>query len=296
MMIASALMLASSSLARAQWLTHTPDNSQPTGIATTATFPASGPAGTVQTSISILTDGFNNGVPGISPNPFTNVTSTFNSYFSLNSGSPGTFDFLSLQSNDTWDFYLVRMNFSGLAGGVLPAGSVIAFLDVDNNEGVQSLTGYDQNGAAYGGAWLQQYIGTGTPPAAFDYENPDGGVNMSLAAPVFLTGGAYDITAQALGDQNSAFQGFTTTQNLKSLSFFYHTSTGSPVLQFNSYGIAIKAVPEPSAYMLFLASACLFAVSAFFIRGARIKEIRSTLQMESRHGFFVRQHFNKNKR
>jgi hypothetical protein len=157
---------------------------------------------------------------------------------------------LNLQSNDTWDFYLVRMNFSGLSGGVLPAGSVIAFLDVDNSEGVQSLTGYDQNGVAYGGAWLQQFNGTGTPPAAFDYENPDGGVNTALAAPVFLTGGSYDINAQALGNQDSAFQGFTTTQNLKSLSFFYHTSTGSPVLQFNSYGIAIEAVPEPSAYML----------------------------------------------
>ena len=54
LLIPLAFGLASILNSQAQWLTHTPDNAQPPGIATNAMFP-SGLSGTVTTSVSILT-------------------------------------------------------------------------------------------------------------------------------------------------------------------------------------------------------------------------------------------------
>lgn len=257
------LALASIANVRAQWLTHTPDNSQPPGMATNASFPF-GLTGNVTTSINIFSDGFNNGVPGVTPNPFTNVTSTFLSYYSTNPGN--TFDFLNVSSNDTRDVFLVTMDFSNLAGGVLPAGSTIAFLDVDNNEDVFELSGFAQGGLVgqYNNSWLSQFNGIGgTPPAVFDYDNASGGTG-GVAATSFYNGfGGYALVGDA-SNQDSAFQGFTTTQPLGSLSFIYNVTdpTGGPTLIFDTYGVAIKAVPEPSTFALALLGGGLVAFAA----------------------------------
>lgn len=248
--ISLVLLLAAAPFAGAQWLTHTPDNSQPPGIATTGAFPTGGPGGYTTATVNILSDGAGNGVPGISPNPFTNVTSTFLSYYSLN--SPGnTFDYLNVASNDTRDVFVVTIDFTHLAGGVLPAGSTVAFLDVDNYENVAELTGYGVGGGQYAANWLQQFNGIGTPPAAFDYDNTGGnGIGANVATFLNLTS-VYALQGDP-SNQDSAFQGFTTTKALTAMSFIYDVTdpTGGPSLINDSYGLAIRAVPEPSAYLL----------------------------------------------
>lgn len=236
-----ASLLGSAPGARAQWLTHT---TTIPGTNTNAVFPAGGPSGFATASVTPFRDGFGNGIPGISPNPFTNVTTAFTNFCPLNPG--GTFDFLNVTSNDTGDVFLVTFNFSNLAGGVLPAGSTIAFLDVDNNENVLELSGFDQSGNQFGGPWLNQFNGF-PAPAAFDYDNAGGGVTLGQSATVGLSGGFYSLTGDP-SNQDSAFQGFTTTQPLGSLTFIYSVSdpSGGATLAFDSYGIAIKAVPEPA--------------------------------------------------
>ena len=239
--------LSFASNTQAQWLTHTPDNAQPPGTATNAAFPY-GLSGNVTATVTVAIDGLGNGIPGISPNPFTAVTNTFNSFFSVNPGT-NTFDFLNITSNDTGDFLQVVFDFSGLQGGVLPAGSTIAFLDVDNNENVLELSGFAQGGLGgqYFTPWLTQFNGVGgTPPDAFDYENPDGGVLPALAAVVNQSSGFYSLVGDP-SNEDSAFQGFTTNVPLGSLSFIYDLSdpTGNANPAFNTYGIAIQAVPEP---------------------------------------------------
>lgn len=260
LLLTLAVTLATAPLGRSQWLTHTQ-----AGSGTTATFPAGGLGGSVSTSINILTDGLGNGVPGLSPNPFTNVTSTFLSYYSLNPGN--TFDYLNLASNDTGDLFQVTFNFTSLTGGVLPAGSTIAFLDVDNYENVLQLSGYGPGGVPLAATWLQQFNGVGTPPAAFDYDNAGGNGIGANVATFFNLGGYYDLIGDR-SNQDSAFQGFTTTQALTSLTFYYSTSdpTGgvNPIL--DSYGVAIRAVPEPSAYLL-LGLGLLLCGQRFIRRG-----------------------------
>ena len=242
---------------RAQWLTH---STVSPGTATSGAFPF-GLGGFTTTSISQVVDGTGNGVPGISPNPFTNVTSTFLSYYSLN--PTNTFDFLNVTSNDTGDFFKVTFEFSNLAGGVLPAGSTIAFLDVDNYENVIELSGFAQGGlqGQYNTPWLTQFAGT--PPDAFDYDNAPGGVTSGLAAVAGVNGGFYHLTGDP-SNQDSAFQGFTTNVPLGSLSFYYQVAdpTGNANPAFDTYGIAIKAVPEPSTFALALLGGGLVAFAA----------------------------------
>ena len=119
----------------------------------------------------------------------------------------------------------MTFDFSGLQGGVLPAGSIIAFLDVDNYEYVVELSGFAQGGlqGQYFNPWLTQFNGTGTPPAAFDYENPDGGVTQGQAAAVTQNSGFYSLNGDP-SNQDLAFQGFTTSVPLGSLSFIYGIS------------------------------------------------------------------------
>jgi hypothetical protein len=260
--IAALLGLSLVSSSQAQWLTHTPDTSQPPGVATNASFP-SVLTGNVTAAITVFTDGLGNGVPGITPNPFTNVTSTFLSYYPvLNPGNQ--FDFLNVTSNDTGDIFQVVFNFSGLAGGVLPAGSTIAFLDLDNNENVLELSGFAQGGSVgqYNSPWLTQFNGVGTPPAVFDYDNAPGGVTLGLESAVSINGGFYTLTGDP-SNQDSAFQGFTTNVPLGSLSFIYNVTdpTGNANPGFDTYGIAIKAVPEPQSTALILFAGLAFVVA-----------------------------------
>ncbi len=242
-----AFAFCSAPVAKAQWLTHTTTNP---GTDTNAVFPAGGPSGYATAHLTPFRDGIGNGIPGISPNPFTNVTAAFTSYCPANPG--GTFDFLNVTSNDTGDAFMVTFDFSNLAGGVLPAGSTIAFLDVDTYEDVYEISGFAAGGGQYSTPWLNQFNGI-PAPAAFDYDNAGGGVNPILAAALLTGGATYALIGDA-SNQDSAFQGFTTTQPLGSLSFIYSVSdpTGNANPGFNSYGIAIQAVPEPSTNALAL--------------------------------------------
>jgi hypothetical protein len=234
--------------ARAQWLTHTAVPGATPGTKTTAVF-AGGTgayAGIVKVATSNVVDGISGtGVPGISANPFTNVTSTFTGFYPLNPG--GTFDFLNLASNDTGDTFTVTFNFAGLAGHVLPAGTLIAFLDVDILENVSGLTA--NNGGVLTSPWLQQ-INFGPPVNGnvFDYNTAFGnGLTPGAEAAVSYSGGIYNLNGKNNND-DSAFQGFYTTVPIKSLTLSYNHSQGI-FSGGGGYGIAL-AIPEPSTYAL----------------------------------------------
>lgn len=237
--------------AQGQWLTHTTvANPPPNTQQTTAHFAgaAGGYVGTVTATASNVAT---TGIPGISPNPFTNVTTgpgSFAANYPLNPG--GTFDFLNINYNHVSDTFTVTFSFSGLSLGVLPPGAVIAFLDVDNFENVTNISATDSQGHPISSSWLLQLP---TATNLFDYDAAPGGLTPGQEA-VFTqpTGGVYDLTGQ-FSNQDSAFQGFRTNRPIKSLSFTFTDS--SAVAQAGSYGIAIEdpqfvAVPEPSAMNL----------------------------------------------
>lgn len=230
----------------AQWLRHVPNNSFPPGVATNAQFanPQPGYTGPVAAKITNVISGVNPGVPGITPNPFTNLTPSFFSPGGFTTNPGGAFDYLNVGYNDSDDTFKVTINFTSLAAGYLPAGSIIAFLDVDNGENVLKLTG-----TGVTGAWLAPLS---PPQAYFDYDTAPGGVTPGLEAVFSGSGPVYNLFGNGL-NQDSAFQGFITTANIKSLSFVYsNTNAGTGQMLAGDLGIAIgmRAIPEPSVYML----------------------------------------------
>lgn len=227
---------------QAQWLVHSPTNP---GISTTASFanPQPGYTGSVVAKISNVSSGVVPGVPGITPNPFTNLTPTFFSPAGFTTDPGGSFDYLNIGYNDSDDTFKVTISFASLAGGFLPAGSTIAFLDVDNGENILNL-------AAIGptGGWLAPLS---APQDYFDYDNAPGGVAAGLGA-TFSGAGPYNLLGNSL-NQDSAFQGFVTTQNIRSLSFTYsNTNANTGFMLAGDLGIAIgmRAIPEPSSAAL----------------------------------------------
>lgn len=245
--------LATAPFARSQWLVHTTVNP---GLDTQATF-AGGTgayAGYVTAHATIIADGLGNGVPGISPSAFTNVTTTgpnsFTSLFPLDPG--GTFDSLNMGSNDSGDIFTVTIDFSNLANGYLPANSLIAFLDVDSLENVSRMRATDSAGNLISIPWL-------TPLAAprdfIDYNNAGGNsISPSDAAAISYASGVYTFNGGAT-NPSSGMQSFFNTQDLKSLTFMYD-HTQSIVPGGGGYGLAI-AIPEPANLPLLLTGASL---------------------------------------
>lgn len=229
----------------AQWLSHT---SVSPGQSTTASYAGGSGAysGFVNAVASNIIDGLGNGVPGINPFFHNNLTPTFLSNYPTNPG--GTLDYLGVTYNDSGDQYDVMLDFSGLSLGYLPSGSLIAFLDVDISENLRALTAYDPASAQIGTAWLSPIGGL---PGIHDFDMVGGdGINNAFLATVSQTGGIYDI----LGNQNnqdSAFQGYTTNQNISRMTWHFNRTVGGIVPGGGGYGVALEtsAVPEPATML-----------------------------------------------
>lgn len=249
----TALAFASTSGLQAQWLTHTyTSNTPPTSQTTNAIFAnaTGGYVGNVSVSATNFVDGTGNGYIGIAPSPFTAVTPTFNSLFPLNPG--GRFDYLNVGYNDTGDKVTVTFDFSGLAFRYLPAGTVAAFLDVDSLETIQNMTATDSAGNLITGAWLTPLA---SPRDLFDYNNLGGdGLIAGAEATYSQVAGVYNFNGTATND-SSAFQGFSTLTDIRSLTFTLGNSGPVTPNSPGGYGIALGQIPEPSTAMLALVGA-----------------------------------------
>lgn len=229
----------------AQWLSHTSVSS---GVQTTASYVGGSGAyaGNVIALATNIIDGMGNGVPGINPFFHNNLTPTFLSNYPTNPG--GTLDYLGVTYNDSGDEYDVLLDFSGLSLGYLPSGSLIAFLDVDISENLRSLTAYDPASAQIGSAWLTPIGGL---PGIHDFNMVGGdGINNAFLATVNQTGGIYDILGHQ-NNQDSAFQGFTTNQDISRMTWHFNRTVGGIVLGGGGYGVALQtsAVPEPATML-----------------------------------------------
>ena len=241
-----ALSAAFAPISNAQWLQHTVVT---TGLSTTAVFPGgAGPyAGTVTTSVSNIFDGLGNGVPGIGAVPFTNLTPTLLANFPLNSN--GAFEYMPVSFSDNGDSYDVTMNFTGLGSGYLPAGSVIALLDIDISEQMLGFKAFGPGNVQITTSWLTPLA---APRDVFDWSNSLGdGINPAFAASVSESGGVYDLLGMNI-NLDSAFQGFSSTENIESMTWHFTFPNPGP---FNAgtggYAVAIGSpVPEPSSATL----------------------------------------------
>lgn len=242
-LLALGLSVAYPPLSHAQWLQNT---STTPGVATTASFPnATGPyTGSITAIASNFVDGAANGIPGIVPTAFTNVSASFLANFSLNPG--GTFDYLNVGYNDPGDSFDVTFSFTGLALGYLPAGAILAFLDIDINENVHNLQAFGPGNVPIMTPWLTPLA---SPANLFDYNNPDGGIAPGSAAVISESSGVYNLLGQS-SNQDAAFQGFRLTQNVTSITWHFDRSPGGGG-GTGGYGVAI-AIPEPSTNVFLL--------------------------------------------
>lgn len=83
--------------------------------------------------------------------PGADLTTTFKNNYPVNAG--GGFTVLANSYNDSGDAFRMTLDFSGLAGGALPVGSLLVILDLDINESYQNVTAY-QGTTALATNWL----------------------------------------------------------------------------------------------------------------------------------------------
>jgi hypothetical protein len=235
------LCLGIASLSQAQWLVQT--NVVP-GVSATGTFLGGTGAysGSVNTSISNVVDGMANGVPGISSGSISALTPTFLANYTPN---PGSLPFLNVAGNDSGDSYKVTMDFTGLGSGYLPAGSLIGYLDVDIEEQLDHYVAFDTSANQITSPWLAAASAT-----SFDYNFTDtfDFINPAFVSVVTNAGGVYTFAGDS-ANQNSAFQGFNTTQNITKMEWVLQRPIGFLAAGGYGYGIAIQSaspVPEPA--------------------------------------------------
>jgi hypothetical protein len=246
------LSLVLGAVAQAQWLSHTLlVNNPPTLQQTSAFFPnaPAGYGGLVSVTATNFVDGTGDGYGGIAPTSYTTLSTTFTSLFPTNAG--GSFDYLSVGSTDTGDTFDVKFDFNGLANRYLPAGAVMAFLDVDSLENVSNLRAYDANGNQITTAWLQPLA---SPRDLFDYAAGNS-LTPGAQATYSQVGGVYNFHGTATND-TSAFQGFATQSNISYFTFSYDHNQAIFANAPGGYGIAIGfPVPEPATTSLVFAGA-----------------------------------------
>jgi hypothetical protein len=136
----------------------------------------------------------------------------------------------------------VRFEFSGLNGGVLPAGSILTLSDLDSFESLSDLSGYNGSFAQIMTPWL-------TLVSSFDANGATGGTANSFSNQMF-SGGAYYFASAADGDIPTNY--YRTTQDLSFVTF-----NGSANFGPRGYSVAFgtDTVPEPGTFGL-LGLAC----------------------------------------
>jgi hypothetical protein len=228
--------------AQAQWLTHSGG-----GASTTATFNGVGGAyaGTVMTTMSVVVDGGNDGVPGLSAISDNNLTGAFLANYPTN-GPNGTFEALGLNYNHTRDYYRVRMDFSGLQNGYLPAGTVMAVADLDIWEDFEGMQAFDLSGNIIPPIWLNALPGQ---QGFLDYNNSDG-FQSNLTPPVLFNsfmGMRYDFIGID-SNESSGLLGYRTAYDIKTLSFSLGKHVAGSFTHVGGAGLGFAApVPEPAS-------------------------------------------------
>lgn len=167
--------------------------------------------------------------------PHYNPT-TFDSYPANGLDPNGADQFVVGDSGGSGNAVNVRFDFTGLAGGVLPAGSVFTVLDLDVLEALSHLQAFDSGGSQIVTPWLSLI-------ASFDADNNSSVGPTDYATEVF-SGGEYNFISPS-GNTDIPTLYYVTTQALSSFNFEGVSEFGP-----RGYGLGINAVPEPGSYAL----------------------------------------------
>jgi hypothetical protein len=146
----------------------------------------------------------------------------------------------------------VQFDFTGLAGGVLPAGSIFTVLDIDTFEALTNLQAFGPGSNLLTTAWLQ-FI------AQFDANGATGGTATNFATFQFINS-AYQFTPPNVNSDLPTLY-FRTTQDIALLQFDGRADLGP-----RGYGVAfaVSDVPEPSTLAL---TGLALVAAAFRFRG-----------------------------
>ncbi len=238
--ITTALSVSVMSLTQAQWLVQT---DLTPGVSAAAMFlgGTGAYAGSVNTSISNVIDGLANGVPGTAASNITALTTSFTANYPTNLGG---LPYLNLGGNDSGDKYKVTMDFTGLGLGYLPAGTVIGLMDVDVDEQLQFLSGFDVTSTQITNAWLSP---TSVGPFDYNFTDATDFINPSLVSQIIYSSGVYTFAGDS-SNQTSAFQSYKINQNLTKMEWTFRRSVSGLSAGGFGYGVAVlsQPVPEPS--------------------------------------------------
>ena len=247
------LFVAASVQLHAGWITWT--NGTP-GVTATGSFDGGSGAyaGTATAAISAVTDGGSNGVPGISASSFANgdLTTSFLNNFPVNSN--GGFTALANGYNNTQDAYLITLNFTGMASGFLPSGTLFTVLDLDSLENYRNVTAFAPGGAPIGTPWLSPLGGVaGFLDFSYLVDGVDSTGSFTAIPSVSFSGGLYQMIGPAVNESTSLL-GFRTTQNLERITLAFDLSNNQTA-SFAGGGpqiaIGTEAVPEPGTMTMF---------------------------------------------
>lgn len=232
-------------MASAQWLTYTGahPNLNGTFYGGTGAY-----AGNVTVQATNVIDGLGNGVPGINPYFHTALSGTY--YANGYPTNPGpSLDYCGVTYNDSGDSYHVSFDFTGLANGYLPKGTLMAILDMDISESARDWQALDTSNNVITTPWLNTIPGL---PGLFDFNSVGGDLGGSVTpATQVWTGTSYSFMGDP-GNQDSAFMGFTTDSDITRMSFMFSRNIGAIVAGGGGYGIAFEATPVPEPCTLLL--------------------------------------------
>jgi hypothetical protein len=242
----AALAILPTQAAWVDWTTITPTN-QVNGIFQGGT---GAYAGTIVATRSNVNAGLSPTSPGLAPNSITSalITPTFASLYPLNLG--GIWPLLGAAYDDTNESFDGEINFTGLANGFLPNGTLFSLFDIDSREDLLNLTAYDAGGIQIATPWLFQRPGI---LGFLDANLLDGVDNTASFGAVVstLNAGVYNFNGPDQNDSGAALM-FFTTADISRLTY----STQHRLPGFNggggyNFAFAADAVPEPSTYAMF---------------------------------------------
>lgn len=251
--ILSLLLLAAGSMnLQAGWVIWT--NGTPLGEAASGVFGggAGAYAGTVTAGLSNINDGGTPGVLGLDARlyPGSQLTSSFTANYPVN--PDGSFATLANSYNNNQDSYTITLDFSGLANGFLPSGSLFAVLDLDILENYRNVTAFGPGNVQITSTWL---AALGGQAALLDWYGVDGDQTGFVGGPtVSFSSGVYQFLGPN-GNDNSALAGFLTTQDIRTLTLFFDKANNATSIDGGGGpGLAIgtfQEVPEPGTMALF---------------------------------------------
>ena len=258
--IAPLLLVVWTTSALADWISFT-------GGPTVAIGTWSGSAGLSGTAIVTATNfvNGNSATPAIGLTPVTIGPPLSSDFFAAGlQPNPGnTVPIISTPYNDAGDRYHVSIDFSGTVGGtvpgVLPAGTLLAIVDIDIQEDYRSIMATDALGAAITMPWIAGPNGyfDATPPMI-----PQSSLipNPTLVGP---TAGIYDMFGVSYNFDVGMWL-FVTTQDVRTIDFDMQKSTGGNAIGGGGagwafYSAAPTQIPEPSTLILLLCGAAMMA-------------------------------------